>query len=180
MNCLLLYIFKKMKKSQKADQEINLNTISKVRMKDISAYLWSDLEEVLVSVPIDYKTDEKKRSRGGTLILTYGAVYIFRNQLFSELPPKYTLSLLDALKVEAYENSSLFIMTFSDKEFIIKTKYAVQIVEAMAKVVAECAYGLLTLLILPRFTIKKNITKMVKLKTQIKAKKTKKQKKQIN
>lgn len=140
-------------KTQAQNHEINLNLISKVKMKDLSTFIWSELEDVLISIPVDYKTEEHKRSRSGTLILTYGAVYIFKNRLFTELPPKYTLSLLDALKVEAYENSSLFIMTFSEQEFIIKTKYAVQVVEAMAKVVAECAYGLLDLLILPRFTI---------------------------
>lgn len=142
-----------MKKTQPQSQEINLNAISKVKMKDISTYIWSELEDVLVSIPIDFKTEEQKRSKSGTLILTYGAVYIFKNRLFSEYQPKYTLSLLDALKVEAYENSSLFIMTFTNHEFIIKTKYAVQVVETMAKVVAECTYGLLNLLILPRFTI---------------------------
>ncbi|KAK8894876.1 hypothetical protein M9Y10_023316 [Tritrichomonas musculus] len=165
-----------MKQSQKIDQESTLITVNKVKISDVSTYIWSELEDILVAVPIDYKDNQHKRSKGGTLVITYGAIYIFKNKLLSELPPKYTLSLLDANTVKAFENSSLIVMTFPDKEITIKTKHCVKILEIMAKIIAECTYGLAPFLILPRFTIsheKREYDENGEIEDNIKSKKKK-------
>lgn len=140
----------------KEEIDHSLHTLNKVKLKPLLNYLWTDLENVLVDMSCEFKTDTQKKFRNGFLIITYGGVYIFKNKFLVSPPPTFILTLLECQTVTCDDISSTIAMSFADFGVEIKVKEALKIIYIMAKIVAECTYGLEQYLILPRFQIKKN------------------------
>lgn len=142
--------------NHKPHKDHSIHTLNKVKMKPLLPYLWTNLEQILVDMPCDFKADSQKRYRNGFLVITYGAVYLFKNKFLVAPPPTFCLTLLDCRIVTCNEKASTITLLYADLLVTIKVKEAVKIINIMAKIVSESTYGLRQYLILPRFQIEKN------------------------
>ncbi|OHT07448.1 hypothetical protein TRFO_24347 [Tritrichomonas foetus] len=131
-----------MKSSTSIENPDSLHTLSKFKLKPLLPSLWSKLEELLVSLNVEYFLDNslkekkiKKIKKHGFLLVTFGAIYIFKKNLLTESALKYRVSYLDIKKVEVYEGK-YFSLFFENEDYLrVYSKKSQQICEVLSKII---------------------------------------------
>jgi len=107
----------------------------------MASSVWSKLEEPLVMIPVEYKIVQRKKGlRNGFIMVTRGAVYIFKTKFFQIQPIlDKKLHILDMRKLRI--ESEMMFIEFDDYIGEIKSKYITSLYVSLQTVISEVTYG---------------------------------------
>jgi hypothetical protein len=100
--------------------------------------VWSDLETPLVRVGADFVADAKPVD--GFLMVTFGAIYVFKRQQFRPPSVHYKFHVLEIRRI-LVGDESIQIET-EDQQLLLKVVQAYEVVHVLKSVIAQLTWGL--------------------------------------
>ena len=116
-----------------------LAVTSKSKVKELTQVVWCSFEEPLVLAPCEFQAT-KRTNKSGYLMVTFGAVYIFKSKLVKADILYYKLHLLDMRKVVV--SPTKIVLELASLHVTIKVKSAPAIARVMKSVLYQCTWGL--------------------------------------
>lgn len=116
------------------------------KLEALQSKCWCDLELPIVAIPMEYKLKFKDSFTNGFLMVTRGALYVFKSKVFGAPDFVIKYHLLDVRKMRL--KTSSVIMEYDDFETEFKSHDIIQAVTAMLTILYEATFGLKSIIIL--------------------------------
>jgi hypothetical protein len=120
--------------------EIEAFSVDEAKMQQMTQHCWCTLEQPIIACSIEFRHSVKESWTNGHILFTRGAVYIFKNKMFSsvELVRKFHLLSIERLEVRPPR------VHFSADTFqlFLKTDNVISIAHAMDYIIQEAIFGL--------------------------------------
>ena len=111
------------------------------KLETIKSYIWFKNEEPLFLVPVEYKIEaRKKKLRDGFLLVTRGAIYVFKTKFLKPLELDKKLHILNIKKMDIQQD--FVFIDFDSFRGEFKMKNGAELYEALIKVLTEVSFGI--------------------------------------
>ena len=122
---------------------------SKSKVKELSQVVWCHQEEPLALVACEF-SENKKKKRTGYVMVTFGAIYIFKSKILKADILYYKLHLLDIRT--ALVTPTTIVLGLTSTSITLKVKNAPGLAYVMKAVLFQCTWGL-TDVLLTKFVV---------------------------
>ena len=123
--------------------------VDEKKLKAMMSEVWSSLESPLVAIPVDYRLYARKKSlRSGYVLVTRGAVYVFKSKFMKPVVFDKKIHILDMRKITITKDN-MMVIEFDDYNAEIKTKSITSLYAGIFTVLREVTFGVVEFRELP-------------------------------